>query len=181
MQQIHDFVKQKCEGYADDDILSNHILGVRDLAVTLAKHYNADIEVVSIAAYLHDISLIMNHDNTDHEIKGAEFAREYLKQFNFSEEKIDLICKCIKHHRGSKDYKRETMEEQIVACADAMDHMARIDQMFYRVSNKFEYEKAHEWIVSKLKRGYKKVNLEKAREMIQDKYDASLKFFNAED
>ena len=39
------------------------------------------------------------------------------------EEKIELIAKCIRNHRGSKDYKRESIEEQIVACADAMSHI----------------------------------------------------------
>jgi len=170
LNEVHELVKKESIGFADDDVFTNHVLNVKRYASKLAKAYHADEFVVTLAAYLHDIYHIQTHNHKIHEIKGAEFAKEYLKKFDISDDRIELVCKCILHHRGSKNNKRNSKEECIVACADAMDHIDRWIHMFYRQSQKKSFAETVEWMDAKLDRGYKKINLPLAKKLIRNKY-----------
>jgi len=103
--KIHNFVKQESKTFADDDLFSNHVLNVVRYSNILAKKYDANIFVVTLAAYLHDIYHLQTHNHKIHEIEGAKFANTYLRKFDISEKEIILICTCILNHRGSKDQK----------------------------------------------------------------------------
>jgi len=178
IKKIHNFVKKESEGFAEDDIFTNHILGVRDYAIILAKKYKANLFVVIIAAYLHDIYHLQTKDHSIHEIKGAEFSKNYLKKFKLPKEEIELISRCILNHRGSKKAKRETIEERIIACADAMDHINRFQQMFHRKSKVSNYEETIEWMKGKMQRGWNKLELKKARKIIKPRYKLAMKVLN---
>ena len=102
IQKIHNFVKNESEGFAEDDIFTNHILGVRNYAIKLTKYYEANLFVVIISAYLHDIYYLQTKDHSIHETKGAEFAKEYLKKFKIPKEEIELISKCILNHSDKR-------------------------------------------------------------------------------
>ena len=153
------------------------VLSVVNFSQKLADKYNADKFIVTIAAYLHDITYIQTKDHSEHEIRGSEFAKDYLQKFNLEQEEIEAISNCILKHRGSKKRKRETTEEKIVACADAMDHIDRCLHMFYRFSIKKGYEEGIEFMKSKLQRGYNKLELDEAKNMIQDKYNSARVLF----
>jgi putative nucleotidyltransferase with HDIG domain len=156
-----------------NDIYKDHILLVRDFALKLAKIYKADEEVVELASLLHDISYIETADHSIHEITGAERAKELLKD-KISNEKLELISKCIRHHRGSKDYKRESIEEQIVACADAMSHITNCLNFMHPTlgEKQMSLEDSKKWIKNKVSRGWKKITLPEARKMVEKKYNA---------
>ena len=78
----------------------------------LAKERNADMEIVLISAWLHDIASIKGHYE-DHHIIGQEYAQEFLKKNNYPREKIKQVKHCIFAHRGSKDIKREYESKKI--------------------------------------------------------------------
>ena len=96
-----------------------------------------------------------------------------------TDEKIELIKKCIRHHRGSKDYKKESKEEQIVACADAMSHINNglIFMYLWGASHK-GLEPAKQWLKRKMQRGWKKITLPGGRKMVKDKYEAIMLLLN---
>ena len=50
---------------------------------------------------------------------GAKVAEEKLKELGYPIEKIELVRKCILNHRGSQQNFRDSIEEQILAEADA--------------------------------------------------------------
>ena len=183
VKDIHSFVKKKSvifgkkvPGYSD--VFDNHVLSVKNFAQTLARHYKADEFVTVMAAYLHDISYILTFDHDNHEVEGAKFAKKFLRNYDIPEDQIKLISSCILNHRGSKNNKRETMEERIVACADAMDHISRFPHMFYRQSRKKEYDDAVKWMRNKVEMGWNKISLKKARDMVRDKYNLAMKVFS---
>lgn len=128
--------------------------------------------MVIVGAYLHDIYHLQTKNHKIHEIKGAEFTEKFLKKYDITKERIELIRKCVLNHRGSKKRKRESIEEKIVSCADAMDHINRFEHMFYRKSKAMEFEELIKWLKEKMKRGYKKVELKEGRKIIQKKYDS---------
>ena len=176
--EVHDYVKKQSEGFSElDDVFENHILGVVRFSEKLADLYKADKFVVLIAAYLHDISYIQTKDHETHEIEESQFVKKYLKKFDISKEDIEKVSMCILHHRGSKSSERKTIEEKIIACADAMDHIDRCLQMFYKKIAANTYEESMEFMKGKLARGWKKIELPKARALVKKKYEAAKVLF----
>ncbi|MBU2616420.1 MAG: HD domain-containing protein [Nanoarchaeota archaeon] len=174
-KEIRKNMKHKFE---HDDIFKNHMIPVMNYSSKLAKIYKADKDVVELAALLHDIAYTQTKENENHEIIGAEIAERMLKG-KVPNEKIELIKKCIMHHRGAKNYKRETKEEQIVACADAMSHIdnSLIFMYLWGASHK-GLEPAQKWLKEKIQRGWKKITLPEGRKMVKDKYEAIMLLLN---
>ncbi|MFP4567619.1 MAG: HD domain-containing protein [Candidatus Woesearchaeota archaeon] len=176
--EIHNFVKNESIGFAEDDVFENHILGVKNHAVKLAKIYNANLFVVIISAYLHDIYYIQTKNHDIHEIEGAKFSKKLLSKYNLPEEEINLIYECMLNHRGSKKQKRNSIEEKIISCADAMDHISRFPHMFYRKCKTMTYEDAMLWMRDKITRGWNKIELAEAKPFVEKKYAAAKIIFN---
>ena len=186
LKEIKEFVKneslnanKRLNKENQDDIYTYHIKAVVDYSDKLAKYYDANRFVVIVASYLHDIYYIQTRDHKDHEIRGCEFAQDYLKGFDINKDEKELIKKCILSHRGSKKVNKETIEEKIVACSDAMDHISRARDMYYRVSSseKTNKKQAIEFMRKKLKRGWDKIELDYAKEIILEDYYIARKFF----
>ncbi|MCK5625070.1 HD domain-containing protein [Candidatus Pacearchaeota archaeon] len=175
ISKVHDYVKEKCEGFSElDNVFEKHVSNVVRFSQKLSSIYGANTFVVVLAAYLHDLYYIQTKNHNIHEIEGSKFAKKYLIQFEISEKEINLISLCILNHRGSKKNKRESIEEKIVSCADAMDHINRSIEMFFRtIHGRETYEEAFSWIRKKLKRSWEKIELEKAREIVRKKYEAA--------
>lgn len=78
-----------------------HLIAVRNCAVELAKKYTPDkIDLVYIAATLHDIGLSVNRE--EHEVEGEKLIRSdsYLKS-QFSTEDFEELCHAVGQHRAS--------------------------------------------------------------------------------
>lgn len=149
-----------------------HFKSVVEYAKQLAEQRNANMEIVLISAWLHDIASIKGHYE-DHHIVGQKYAEEFLKQFNYPKEKIEQVKHCISAHRGSKDIKRETIEAECVCDADAMSHFNTIASLFYLAYNAKQMNtgEAIEFVKSKLQRSYNKLT-PIGKEMIRDKYNS---------
>ena len=101
----------------------NHCKAVRDIALKIAEHTNANREIVEAGALLHDIGRSKTH-GIRHAIEGVKIA----KKLGLSDE----LIKIIESHIGAglskeeakklglpaKDYNPKTLEEKIVCHAD---------------------------------------------------------------
>jgi uncharacterized protein len=176
-EEVRKFVEEECKKpeskYGYEPYLY-HFAPVVKYSGVLARKLQADLEVIEIAAWLHDIgSIIYGREN--HHITSAEIAEKKLKELGYPEEKIEKVKKCILNHRGSVSNKRESTEEQIIADADAMSNFENISGIF-RAS--FVYEnlgqiKAKEAVRKKLENCYNKLSSE-ARKIIKPKYEAAM-------
>jgi uncharacterized protein len=158
VQQVKNYVKSECSkptskyGYGPYEY---HFKPVVKYAGALAGKLGADKEVVIVAAWLHDIGSIIN-GRSDHHITGAKIAEAKLKEFDYPQERIELVKQCILNHRGSIKNKRSTLEEQIIAEADAMSHFDNIAAIF-RVALIFEKKsdpEANEAAITKIKNSW---------------------------
>jgi uncharacterized protein len=139
----------------------------------------ADEEIVEIAALLHDIAGIKDRDNYEnHHLLGAEEAEKILKGFNYPQEKIEKIKHCILTHRGSKSIKRETLEAECVASADAMAHFDTIPALLHFVFVRLgmDVDEGTKWLRDKLDRSWTKL-IPEAKEIVKDKYEATKTIF----
>lgn len=158
--------------------LYEHIKAVVNNAKFLAEKYEADREIVTISAWLHDIASATDYSlYKDHHIHGAEIAYDILSKLNYDEDKIDLVQRCIRNHRGSVKSERNTIEEICVADADAVSHFDSIPSLLfleYSVRNN-GYIEGKEFVRRKLERSFAKLS-DKSKELYKDKYNSAMNF-----
>ncbi len=178
VQQIKNFVEDECKkptskyGY---EPFPFHFVQVVKYADGLANKLGGDKEVIQLAAWLHDIGSIMN-GREDHHITGAAIAEKKLKELNYPSEKIEWVKKCILNHRGSQQNNRESIEEKIIADADAMSNFDNIGGIFkaafvYEEKNQGE---AKDSVREKLENKWNKLHFEDSKKIIQPKYEAAM-------
>lgn len=156
-----------------------HIESVVNNAELLADKFNADKEICIISAWLHDIASITDYNlYEEHHIHGAKIAEEILKKFNYENDKIEAIKKCILNHRGSIDNKRLSIEEQIIADADAISHFDNIPSLLYLVyiKKQMSIEEGKNFVKSKLQRSYNKLS-DDSKEIYRKKFDNIMQIF----
>ena len=111
-----------------------HIKYVVQEALALAEKYNADAEIVELAALLHDVALIAKvGTREDHHINGAKIAEAMLSKNDYPKEKIDKVKKCVFNHRSSKN--GSDAEDICIADADILAHFDNIPMLFNTVMN----------------------------------------------
>ena len=103
---------------------AEHTLRVyRNALLIASQEQNCDLEIVSLAALLHDVDdhKLFHTDNNAN-------ARSFLAEHGISETKIDLICDAINSVSFSqnRDRKPETIEGKIVQDADRLDALGAI-------------------------------------------------------
>lgn len=178
IEKIRKFVEEECRkptskyGFEPYEF---HFIPMRNYAVELARKLNADLEIVEISAWLHDIgSIIYGREN--HHITGAKIAEEKLKEFGCLEEKIEKVKHCILCHRSSNGLKPKTIEGKIISDADGIDNFNNISGIFKAA---FLYEgltqrEAQISAKQKLERKWNKLYLKESKKLIKPKYDAAM-------
>lgn len=181
--EISRIVEQACK--LEDNIFgysawSHHIVNVVEFSKLLADKLNADEEVVELAALLHDYASVLDKKlYPEHHLHGSRLARELLEKYDYAEEKIVKIEHAILTHRGSKNIKRETMEAEILASADAMAHFSNIDSLLYLAykSKNMDVDEGRNFLLGKLERSFNKI-LPEAKEIVLPLYDAAKILFS---
>ena len=103
-----------------------HTERVFNLTLSIGEKEGADLEILSLAAILHDIGRKDDDGIIDHAERGAVLAQEILERYNYPSEKIEKICHCIKAHRYRNDNIPETLEAKVLYDADKLDAIGAI-------------------------------------------------------
>lgn len=127
---IYEFVKSKLKsapGCHDFD----HTLRVLRNAEKIATEIpEADMQVIRLAALLHDISRpeeMKAKGKICHAREGAEVCASELKKYDFPQEMIEKICACVKSHRFRGDGPApQSLEAQIIYDADKLDSIGAV-------------------------------------------------------
>lgn len=157
-----------------------HILAVIKHSQKLGKMFKADLEVLELAAILHDYAGIKDYKlYPEHHVHSGELAERLLKKYNYPQEKIEHVKECIFSHRGSVIMRRRTIEAKILASADAMAHITEIADMFHLVFKIYNYETAEGslWLKKKLQRSWAKT-MPTGKDLVRDDYRAAMKIIN---
>ena len=150
-----------------------HFIPMRNYAVKLAKKLDADVEVVEISAWLHDIGSIINGRENHHQT-GAEIAESKLKEFGYPLEKIKMVKYCILNHRGSIRNYRTSLEEKIISDADALSHFDNVAGLFNAAFIEgLDEKQAMQSVLTKLTNSWNKLEFDESKEIIKPKYDAA--------
>lgn len=120
------FVKKQLEN-AESGHNWFHMERVYNNALLIAKDETCDLEVVQLAALLHDIADSKFHDGD--ETMGPKVARDFLNSENVSEEIINhvvLIIENISFKGGNFEKKFTSKELEIVQDADRLDAIGAV-------------------------------------------------------
>jgi uncharacterized protein len=172
----------------DKEDLKYHIIPVVKNAFLLAEKVGADKDVVEMGAYMHDAGRAIKRKDlegfekeNEHHIIGEKITREFLESKGYDKEFIDKVAHCVLAHRGRREPNPETLEAEVVACADAMAHIVvflDLFPVFLRTCDSFE--EAIVEIEKKMERNWnKKLTLPEAREIVKEKYNAIMLLINS--
>lgn len=184
IQEIKEFARSECEKptckYGSDPF-ADHFVPTAKYALVLAKEFNADTEIIELAAWLHDMGSMI-YGRKDHHITGTKIAEDKLKELGYPKEKIEKVKECIFSHRGSQKIKPKTLEAQILVEADtisAFDCLWGLFQCAY-VHEKLSREEARKSVRQKLENKWKQLRFKKSKEIIKPKYEAAMLLLNSQ-
>lgn len=151
-----------------------HVAYVIKKSKEMAKKYNADLKVVWLAAMLHDISRL--GDDEPHDETGSKKAHALLIEKKFDKKIADEVRNCILTHR-CREYPPETLEQKILASADAISHFATPFYIWVAKDFKSSMEDLLEFNLKKLERDWnKKIFFEDEKKEIRKEYEVLKKW-----
>lgn len=121
MEKIKDAVRELMSGDKSGHGF-DHVERVYKIAVNMAKEENADVEIVALAALLHDAD--------DYKLFGEECAqnltnaKKIMQLHNVDKEKASRVCEIIRtigYSKALKGIRPQTLEGQIVSDADMLE------------------------------------------------------------
>lgn len=126
----------------------DHVARVAALAEELARQEGADVAIVRTAAYLHDVPVTLDEEDSSrrgmarrsHHLAAADFARDFLARRGVGNQTIEAVVHCIEAHRfRDQSIMPQTLEAQCLYDADKLDSMGAIG-----VARAFAFAGAHD-------------------------------------
>ena len=127
LERIKKKVKKTLDG-RDPAHDFHHIMRVYKNAKLIGIREGADMDILLPAVLLHD--LIVYPKGSAKRSKSADdsadMAEKILRDYGYSQERIDKICYCIRMHSYSKKLTPSTLEGKILQDADRLDALGAI-------------------------------------------------------
>lgn len=127
-EELKEIIKPYFEGINPCHDL-DHVERVVENALVIGKKEGGNIEIIEVAALLHDVARKEQDESKGkicHAEKGAVIAREILEKLNYPKEKIKQVVHCIETHRYRKENPPQTLEAKIIYDADKLDNIGAI-------------------------------------------------------
>jgi len=100
-----------------------HCQRVVSVALRIGKEEHADLQVLELAGWLHDIGVMKGRKN--HEVRSSVQAEKILQKLHVDQELITKTVACIKNHRFSTGT-AVSLEDKILQDADKLDVIGAI-------------------------------------------------------
>jgi uncharacterized protein len=132
MQNTVDSIREFARKHFSDAKYSHdweHTERVYRLAMHIGAVEGADLELLAVAAYLHDIGRAIQDKSKGalcHAEQGAAIAAEVLENYPIPQDKKDNILHCIESHRFRNDNHPRTLEAKVLFDADKLDAIGAV-------------------------------------------------------
>ncbi len=150
-----------------------HIRVVEKYASGLAIRLGADVEIVELAALLHDISAVRDFSSLPrHAAASAELARARLVEGGYPAERADAVAEAIVRHSEPMAVGEASLEAVCLAHADAMAQIAMPTYWLwfaFRV-RQLGYEEGKRWYAERVRQSWQRL-IPEARELLGARYD----------
>ncbi len=119
-----DFARSLYSADADAAHDFEHVRRVTNMAERIARAEGADVEIVRVAALLHDIGL--DEGRAGHEASAANRARDILREHGYDQPFIAAVAHAIESHRFRSGPAPQTLEAQVLFDADKLDSIGAV-------------------------------------------------------
>ncbi|MCK4982880.1 MAG: HD domain-containing protein [Victivallaceae bacterium] len=127
---IYEFVKSKLQSAPGCHDFDHTLRVLRNAEKLAAEIPEADLQIIRIAALLHDIARpeeMSAKGKFCHAREGAASCASELKKYDFPQAMIEKICDCIRSHRFRGDGPTpQSIEAEIVYDADKLDSIGAV-------------------------------------------------------
>ena len=124
LKTLRNFIASELTAMEDRDKRDSallHLNGVSLAATLLAEKRGLNSELAAMAGLLHDMAAYLSGSYDDHAHKGADYARNVLRELNeTTEEETELICSMIYHHDDK--YTVDSPLDEVLKDADVIHH-----------------------------------------------------------
>ena len=163
-----------------------HVERVYNTCVKIGKKLNANLNVLKIAAFLHDIGRIDEEEDTlkrNHAEISAEKAKKFLasNNFNLAQEDCDNIIHAIRTHSFSNNISPQTLEAKILSDSDKLDAIGAIGifrTIGFTLQNNGGIDQVIEHLESKILKLKEQMFLEYSKSLGEDRQKTVLNFYN---
>jgi uncharacterized protein len=128
LEQIRNEAKMYYAGAQGSHDL-DHVNRVYNNCLKIGTKEGADLDVLKIAAVLHDIGRQKETESQGricHAEYGAQLAREILAKFNFDKKVIENVCHAIETHRYRNEKLPQTLEAKVLFDSDKLDSIGTV-------------------------------------------------------
>ncbi len=125
-------IQKKAAAYFENSRGSHdwsHTERVYRLCVRIGEKEGADLEILRIAALLHDIGREEQDSSKGkicHAKVGAKLARSILTEVGLEPDKLERVIHCIRTHRFRGKHQPETIEAKVLFDADKLDSLGAV-------------------------------------------------------
>ncbi|MCU7496535.1 MAG: HD domain-containing protein [Ignavibacteria bacterium] len=174
-ESVKNYVNEECKKQSNvfgAAFFEDHVMLVADYSRKLAEKISADIEIVEISSYLHDISAVQDIKNLPaHNTLSAEVAERFLRAEGYRSERVEAVKRTIISHTVPLKLNGATPEEVCLSNADAMSQITRPVYWLYFVFSirNLSYEEGRKWIKARVENNWTAL-IEPAKEIIEKEY-----------
>jgi uncharacterized protein len=149
---MRDYVAGECNSNRNAfgaAFFDEHLSVVARYATELGRTLGADLEIVQLAAWLHDLSAIQDFAALPrHPELSAEIARKMLLERGYPSERGERVATCIASHSVPVQVGKGLIEEVCVSNADAMSQIVKPAYWFYYIFKvrQFGFAEGRDWL-----------------------------------
>jgi uncharacterized protein len=184
VNKISDYVYNECNKSINvfgPSFFQQHILVVAEYGKKLAQLLNADIEVIELSAYLHDISAIYDIGTIqNHNTLSAAITKKILDQYSYPANLIQKVGQCILSHSSPVQIGNGSVEEICLSNADAISQITNpIYWLYFAFSiRKYSFEEGREWLYKIVENNWNRL-IKPAKELVEVKYNETKSFLKS--
>lgn len=178
---IRDYVHQACrlsENIFGPAFFDEHLAPVAHRAAQLAAALHADTEIVALAAWLHDLSAVLDSTTIpEHARLSAEMAARVLADHGYPSARAALVSSAIAPHSNPIGLGAASPEAVSISNADAL---ARLDRPAYWLYfafavRKLPFAEGRQWLRALIERQWPLL-IPPARDLARDQHVRVMKF-----
>jgi len=107
----------------------DHVERVYNLSQIIGKKEKADMDIIKVAALLHDIKRseeMLSGGKFCHALKGAKEAEKILRSLDLEKKFIAAVKHCIEAHRFRNNIQPVSLEAKVLSDADKLDALGAV-------------------------------------------------------
>ncbi len=175
VDEMRDYVAGECKSSKNafsPAFFDEHLSVVARYAVELGRALGADLEIIELAAWMHDLSAVQDFAALPrHAALSAEIARKILAERGYPAHRLERVAACIASHSAPVQIGSGSLEEVCVSNADAISQIVKPSYWHYYIFKvrEFGFAEGRDWLRQRVA-GHWAALIPQARDLIEAQY-----------